>query len=857
MSNNNDGMKVFKGGKSVDSIHGEYLGAMPPQKVSSKTKQDKDWQTATASAIIGQSNQTTYNGRTSKYQKMVNYNLVNSKFEEEDVKYVTNPYNIPNSSGELPARMHLMNIIRPKLELLIGEEIKRPFKFMVLGIGGEVINAKDTVRKQQIREVLEQDVLAVLGQPQKDEQGNPIPQPKLEEILKDFDENYYDVREQWSAAILKEAMHKNKLEFKFNEGFEHALISAEEIYYMSISGGEPKVRVTNPVNFWCHKTPDMRNIQDSEMAVETRYMAKGEILDEYGPLLKDEDLDRLDLGSLTNSFNNTPAGFYENENTVHNNNNVINYGQNNQFQVFCYVWKSWQKIGFLTYIDENGEPQADTVDDTFKLSQEQKDAGWELDWEWKPQVWKGYRIGTDIYFGIEPLPNQVDGKLPYIGRIYNATNSEAVSLVDLAKPYQYLYMIIWYRLEMEVAKAKGKKMVFDIAAIPRSMGIDMDKWMYYFDNLGIAFINSFEEGTEAYQGKTAVSQFNQYQAIDMTLSNSIMGYLNILDKLENGIGDITGVSRQREGQITSSETLGGVERAVNQSSYITEKWFYTHNEVKREVLAYYLELAKIAYIDGKTFHLMDDKMRSIVKIDGFKLNDSSYNVYISGSARDAQEKEQLMQMAQVAMQSGKANLSDMVRIIKSASVSEVENTIIASEKAFIDNQNQQQKSQQDSQERMNQDSIQAQKEARQWESNEKQLDRDNDIRVAELKAAGSIGINNPDIDQNGIPDIVEMTKLSLMDSKQQYDNIHKANENARKNQEIEIKRQESENKKEVERLNIKEVQAQNKSQEKIAKMSDDAKKKELNLKSRELDIKEKEIEQKAKIEAMKIKHKNN
>lgn len=849
-TNKNDGVTVFKKG-IIDSVTNEYWGTMPSQKVSSKTKEDKDWQRATANAIIGQSNQSASNGRTSKYQKMVNYNLVNSKFDENDLKYVTNPYNIPNTSGELPARMHLMNIIRPKLELLIGEEIRRPFKFNVIGVGGEVINAKDTVRKQQIREVLEQDVLAILGQPQTDEQGNPIPQPKLEEVLKDFDENYYDVREQWSAAILKEAMHKNKLEFKFNEGFEHALISAEEIYYVSISGGDPKVRVTNPVNFWCHKTPDMRNIQDSEMAVETRYMAKGEILDEFGPLLDNSDLEKLDGGNFTTAFNGTPAGFYENENTGNNNSD---YGQNNQYQLFCFVWKSWQKIGFLTYIDENGEPQADTVDDTYKLTQEQKDAGWELDWEWKPQVWKGYRIGKDIYFGIEPLPNQVDGKLPYIGRIYNATNSESVSLVDLAKPYQYLYMIIWYRLEMEVAKAKGKKFVMDMAAIPRSMGIDTDKWMYYFDNLGIAFINSHEEGTEgASQGQ--VSKFNQYNAIDMSLSNSIVGYLNILDKLENGIGDITGVSRQREGQITSSETLGGVERAVNQSSYITEKWFYTHNEVKREVLSYYLELAKIAYIDGKTFHLMDDKMRSIVKVDGFKLNDSNYNVYISGSARDSQEKEQLMQLAQIAMQSGKANLSDMVKIIKSASISEVENTIIASEKGFIEDQMEQQRGQQESAERMNAANIQNQKEARQWEANEKQLDRDNDIRVAELKAAGTIGMNNPDMNQNGVPDIVEMTKLSLQDSKQQYDNLYRANEGARKNQEIEIKRQESENKKEVERLNIKEVQTQNKSQEKIAKMNDVVKKKELGLKSRELDLKEKEIEQKAIIEAMKIQSK--
>jgi hypothetical protein len=140
-------------------------------------------------------------------------------------------------------------------------------------------------------------------------------------------------------------------------------------------------------------------------------------------------------------------------------------------------------------------------------------------------------------------------------------------------------------------------MVMDVAQIPRSQGMSMDKWLYYFDNVGLAFVNSFEEGTEGSSaGRT--SNFNQFTSVDMTLSQSIGQYIMIINKLEEMVGSITGVSRQREGSITSSETVGGIERSVNQSNSITERWFYLHAETKIDVLTYLLEIGKLCYIDG-------------------------------------------------------------------------------------------------------------------------------------------------------------------------------------------------------------------------------------------------------------------
>ena len=235
-----------------------------------------------------------------------------------------------------------------------------------------------------------------------------------------------------------------------------------------------------------------------------------------------------------------------------------------------------------------------------------------------------------MILNVEPMPNQsrsMDNprsvKLPYVGRVYNCTNSVQTSLIDLLKPHQYLYNIVWYRLETELAKAKGKKMVMDIAMIPKSEGIDLDKWMYFFDNVGLAFVNSFEEGKEKFQGQT--SNFNQFTSIDMGLSQAVGQYITILTKIEGLMDRVVGIPQQSEGDTKASETATGVQTSVTQSSYITEPWFYIHNEIKLKVLEALIETAKFAYPGQKKLqYITDDVQRVFMTVDMDKFADSDY-----------------------------------------------------------------------------------------------------------------------------------------------------------------------------------------------------------------------------------------
>jgi flagellar biosynthesis GTPase FlhF len=306
----------------------------------------------------------------------------------------------------------------------------------------------------------------------------------------------------------------------------------------------------------------------------------------------------------------------------------------------------------------------------------------------------------------------------------------------------------------------------DIAQIPKSKGWTVEQWMYYFDTLGIAFVNSAEEGREG--DPSSVSKFNQFTGIDMTLSNSINGYFSMLSKIEEAVENITGISRQRKGQINSSETVGGVERAVVQSNALTEIYFHEHSMVKEKVLEHLLEIAKIAYSTNEHGKLVFDEFSRTV-LNTKSLLNTDFGLYVSDSIKDNAILEQLKGLAKEGISSGTLQFSNFVTLLKSNSIAEVESSIKQSEERKMKLQEQQSQIQQ--QQIQSNETLAREKMDR--DENQKQLDREARLREAEIRALGNIGMSNPDVNQNAIPDVMEATKLSLQQSKQQFEQVEK------------------------------------------------------------------------------------
>lgn len=791
--------------------------ALPPQKLPFSMK-NKTWKENCVESISNMGNSTYLNGRTTWGRKQVNYDLVNSIFDEKDFNYVMDPYGQGSSKvGEQPAKMRDINLIVNKINLLKGEEMNRPFNFRVIATNGEVLSAKDKRKQEILKMVAKQMVAKELNQ-----SLEPTIDPKTgEEIPKSFEEvdkyisfSYTDIREKWGNSILEYLKHKEYLELKFNEGWEHGLIAAEEIYYIGIVNGEPKLRVCNPLNCEFDRNPDNPWIEDGDWFKEDRWMTTGQILDEYGEFLSETQVKKLDEGDMRRGMQNQMLpGFAYSENDIRQHESGGFSSRSNQngshYLVTHVVWKSMKKIGFVTYPDEFNEDQTGIVDETFKLTPEMKEVGYSIEWRWIPEVWHGTKIGDEMIVCVEPMPNQSrsmdtpsEVKLPYVGRVYNATNSVQTSLVDLIKPHQYLYNVIWFRLEAEIAKAKGKKFVMDIAQIPKSEGIDMDKWMYFFDNVGVAFINSFEEGKEKFQGQT--SAFNQFQGIDLTLSQSVGQYIQILTKIEQLIDKIIGITPQREGAVHQSETAHGVERSVTQSSHITEPWFYIHNEIKKRVLSHLLETAKFAYPDSKKIHyILDDVERIHMEIDMEKFSDSDYGVFVSNSTQDFMVLQKLQSLVQQGIASGAATFSDAIAMFKTNSVAELSNLIKQSDQQRREIEQRQQEIQAN----MQREAIAAEeaKENKKMahESKENQLDREAKLREAALKITGF----DTDTEDNGRLDAIEEAKIQIDQMKESNQNAretsklaHDSNEKAKDRQ---LKREELVSKEKIEALKAK------------------------------------------------------
>jgi hypothetical protein len=789
----------------------QLLQVMPSQKISSKEK-DKKWGEQCVSAVAFMGNNRYINGRTSWKRKQVNYDLVNSIFDTDDINYVLDPYGMggPNKGENQPARMRDINIIVNKINLLKGEEMARPFNFQAVATNGDAVSAKENKVRALLKDIAMRQLAEALGktlEPTIDpDTGEEMP-VTFEEVEKYKNYSMKDIREKWANDILTYLKYKETLEVKFNNGWEHALITAEEIYYIGIVNGEPKLRVCNPLNCEFDRNPDNANIEDGDWFREDRWMTSGQILDEYGSILDDKQLDLLAKGGVKQGLANQmfPGYAYSaGDIKQYENGTFASRGRasNVHYLVKHVVWKSWKKIGFVTYLDELGQEQENIVDESFKITPEMKAEGMSVEWQWIPDLWHGTMIGADMIVGVEVLPNQIrsmdnphEVKMPYVGSVYNGTNSVQTSVVDLIKPHQYLYNIIWYRLEAEIAKAKGKKFIMDVAAIPKSHGIDMDKWINFFDNVGIAFINSHEEGTGSASGK--VSQFSQYQAVDMTISQSVGQYINILSKIESLVDRMVGIGANREGGSTAHETAHGVTTSQTQSSYITEPLFYRHNDIKRRVLTALVETAKIAYPSSKKIHyITDDMMRISHDIDMDMFSGSDYDIFLSNSSRDNQIMLKLDSLAEAALATGKVNLSDVVKIYRSNSSHGIQKSLEEAEEKAQQQSQQQQQSQEKMQEAQLQANAQEKQDDRAFRAEESRLERENKIQVASLKSMSF----DTDVQDNSIIDAAKQADIylaqtvannTLMDK--QMDRATKVGENdkdrALKYHELNVKKQ--------------------------------------------------------------------
>lgn len=773
-----------------------YNSAFPRQKLP-LSKKGKKWQEDCVNYIIGEGNVTSGGNSTSYYGELQTYyNLYNSIFDEKDFKSITNPFKVEDG---FPATPHDFNIIRPKVDLLIGEETKRPLNFRVIRTSQEATSEMQEKEKQMILQYIEAAITAKMSpeeaqQFQEQLQSGEIMPP--EQIAKYMDKDYKDIVENTAYHSLTYLREKLDLDNEFIKGWKDGLISGREIYYVGVLNAEPYAERVNPICFSYDKSPDLDFIEDGSWCCRKMRMPITEVYDRYYDKLEEKDLDRLEemIGSAPgrNLGDRSPVDMgiqlriYDNPIFEGSGKSLVN--------VWHCCWKSFKKIFYVTTTDDAGQPQINIVDETYQP------VGNEVSVEpdWIIEVWEGYRAGSDLYFGIQPIEYQhvsIDNpnsqKLPYCGAIYSNTNSKPRSLVSILKPLQYMYIVLWYRLELAIARDKGKVVNMDITQIPKSMNISPAKWMHYLSSVGVNFINPYEEGWNIpgrEGGKPA--QFNQITALDLTMSNVIAEYIQLMNKIEELAGTISGITQQREGAVSSSEMVGNVERSVIQSSHITEPLFWVHNQCKRRVLNMLLNTAKGAWEETgkqKLQYIFDNGERAFLDITP-KFYYEDMDVFVSDTSKDLENIQKLQQLIQPAMQNG-ASLLEAAEILTNDNFNIIKQKL----KDMQTRQEQIQQQQQEAEAQQQQQLQQMQNESKQQELmlqeaqmdlQRYQIDQDNQTKIAVAQINAYRGAEDMDQDNNGIPDVAELGKQAIEQQKINQDAYNKRYE-AKQKREIE------------------------------------------------------------------------
>lgn len=759
----------------------QYISDIPNQNISyaAKIKDDYDWGRKTMLAYIQRSSFST---NTYKMWLKKLYDYYNGHIDIEDYKLVTAPFG-KEIEGDW-ADVKNYPIIKPKVDLLRGEFSKRPKDMTVYVVNDDVNSKMLEELNKQINDNLEQQFINTLNEAGVDT-GIPSQEiPTPEYIKEQFESSYRDKRAINGQHAINFISQYNKLDEVFDVAWFDWMVTGEVYTRKGIEHNEVFEEVVNPLDIDYDKDPDLQFIEDGDWVVRRKYMLPSSIIDIFYDDLTMDEINQIETLAIQGpAFSTTSPFLYDRT--------VPFKAYSRLIEVLHVEWKSKKKIGIVDFVDEMGQPQSLEVTEDYT-----KTEGQTLKWYWVNEVWEGYRIGTTLYKRIRALQNQrnsIDNpskcKLSYNGRVFSNRNSRNISMVTLGIPYQVLYNATMHRLKLAMAKMKDDMVILDINLKPKNW--EIDKWLLMADQTSIMFADYAKEG---------VNRNNNTQSRLQIASSTIQAYIELLRFIKQEWDEVCGITKQREGQITSSETVGGVERAVVQSSLITEVYFAYFDQFKEREYQGLLDWSKLAWINGKkTSFVMPETSKTIyMDIDGIEHSESEYGIFVTKSSKLQEKIKMVQSIAQPLAQNGTPG-STIVEILESDNLADIKMKLRAAETKMQEYSQMKEKAQQEHEQQVVQ--MQSEMADRNQQYVLEQIDRKGewDMRKTELTALGmDEGDDNTAIQKAMIDAGLKEKELQIknreIDANQFNDDKRMAHESRMKQEEVKIKEKEMANK---------------------------------------------------------------
>lgn len=723
-----------------------------PRQMLPFKKKTKKWR---KQCVMWANNKTFFNYslvRKSVLHKQINYNLLRGKLNMQDIQLVLNPDSL--EIGYIPDKIQHFPIMNSKLNVLKGEESKRVFDFKVVVTNPNAITEIETNKRNELLQRMKE---LVQNTAQSEDEFNQ----ELEKINDYYTYEWQDIREIRANALTNHYTKEYNIPLLFNEGFDDAMAVGEELYQCDIVGGEPVIEKLNPLKVRIFKSGYSNKVEDADIIILEDYWSPGRIIDTYYDVLTQKDIEYLEkvpntvgqtstdgmdnideragfinsnmIGdeiSFSNGFYFDPANLFPES----VGSSLLPYDLAGNVRVLKVFWKSKRKVKKVkSYDPETGEEVFNFYPEDYVIN---PNIGEEEFTMWINEAWEGDMLGNEIFVNMRPrtvqynrLSNPSRCHFGIIGTIYNLNQGRPFSLVDMMKPYNYMYDVIHDRLNKAIANNWGPMLRMDFAKIPK--GWDPEKWMYYAKVNHIIVEDSFKEGSiGAASGKLAGAMNNASTGgLSLDQGNYIQQLVNLLEFIKMEMAEVAGISKQREGQISNRETLGGVERATLQSSHITEWLFILHEDTKKRVYECFLETAKAALKGrSKKFqYILPDTSMKVMEIDGDEFAEADYGIVVDNSHGVQELQSKLDTLAQAALQNQSLSFSTIIKLFSSSSLAEKQRLIEKDEQQIRERQSKAQQEQLQAQQAMAESQMQ-QKQA-ELEQKERASIRDNETSI--------------------------------------------------------------------------------------------------------------------------------
>lgn len=396
--------------------------------------------------------------------------------------------------------------------------------------------------------------------------------------------------------------------------------------------------------------------------------------------------------------------------------------------VYTVYWKSQRKLGKYQFINDYGEPDETYVDESFTVPKRakkdsvsngytkkkviyrwtdlaDKSKKFSLEWVWVPEVWKGVRIGQDIYCQTGPvkhayqsLLNPYEVKLPIYGYIYNNRNAYSISLMDRMKPWQKLYYVIMARLLKLISQDRGILTFINIHMLDKNLGFE--EALRVAEDNGIVPYNPLSNSKGAGNFGN-MNTMKVAERIDATNAGAIQHYIQILQFIEENIKLSSGMSDQRMAQTNARMTATDNYRDTMHSINITEPLHAAHDLLWQEILQGMMEmtLSVLGESTGKIRGFLNDEEKVLIDLDILSLEDN-FKLRVADNSKAFKILEQAKQLSHALVQNDKASLDTLIELMETENLSEFKNLVRKAEDDHAQRQQENEQAQRDHEKEM-------------------------------------------------------------------------------------------------------------------------------------------------------------